>query len=612
MLPAAAATPAPRALRRWLRRLGGRLRPHAAAVVYHPRYASALAGLPVDALRAERILAFLAAEGLAVRGRVHAPQAASLKSLERVHAGDYLESLHAPSVLARIFATDISSDQVDRLIDHQRLTSGGTKLASRLVLGGKRMAINLAGGQHHAHAEHGEALCILNDVAIAIADARARGFSGRVLIIDLDLHDGNGTRAIFARDARVHTFSIHARHWGPTEAIASTSIELGEAVDDRRYLDVLHQALPEALRQAAPELVFYLAGTDPAADDRLGNWQISAQAMLARDRLVLKLVRQRRAGRRHVPLVITLAGGYGTASWRYSARFLALAMHGRALEPPSTEAMTLARFRHLARLEEPFVLSAGPRDDFGLTEEDVFLPRWGVVRETRLLGYYSKHGLELVLERAGLLERLRDLGYSHPTLEIDLEHPAGHAVRIWGSPERQQLLVEVHLARDLRTISGLRLLAIAWLHLQNPRARFPPGRRPLPGQEHPGLGMLHEAVALCAVACERLHLDGVVWTPAHFHTAGAWQQVAVATDPAAGARLRALASLLRGVALDTASEAVERGAIADRDGGEPLRWQPVPMVLPLSPAARTWAAAQERAIDAQPAPHLVWNSAAGC
>lgn len=586
------------------------LRLHSGIVVYHPRYAMAISGPPIDPLRAERILAFLAAEALIGRRQVRTARPASLKSLARVHTERYLESLHDPDTLGHIFGDTVTRDQVDRLLDHQRLLVGGTKLATHLALARGGLAINLGGGLHHAHPDRGEGLCIWNDVAVAILEARTRGFAGRAMVIDLDLHDGNGTRAVFADDPKVHTFSIHARDWGPTDAVESTAIALDGAVDDRRYLDTLRSSLPSVVSRFRPHLVYYVGGVDVAHDDRLGDWKLTARGVLARDRLVHDLVRRRGTPGHRAPLVITLAGGYGTEAWRYHARFLSYALDRRAIEPPSTEAMTLKRFRHLSRLLDPAELSGGDTDNFGITEEDVALPGWGQVRDTRLLGYYTKHGIELVLEKAGLLERFRDLGYSHPSLELDLDDPGGHGLRIWGGPEHEELLVEVRLRRDRRAVPSLTLLSIEWLQLQNPRADFGAGHEALPGQQRPGLGMGHEAVALCAAAAERLHLDGVVWTPAYFHTGGPWLGTAIPTDVEVAAYLRALRGLLSDLSFEDATRAVHQQRIVDRETGAPFRWRPVPMVLPRSHAAKEWAEKQREAIDAEPLPELVWRESA--
>ncbi len=123
-----------------------------------------------------------------------------------------------------------------------------------------------------------------------------------------------------------------------------------------------------------------------------------------------------------------------------------------------------------------------------------------------------------MLERSGFFDRLRDMGFAHPNLELHLEE-AGHTLRIFGDPAQRELLCELRLQRDRHTFGGFELLSVEWLLLQNPRGRFTPKRPALPGQKHPGLGLLDDVVALLIVACDRLHLDGLVFVPSQFHIA---------------------------------------------------------------------------------------------
>lgn len=569
----------PRLRRRSVRRLGHRLVGAPFQLVYHDKYNSAFPDVPNDPLRAERILAFLASEGLVSACSIHRPEPVWLKALERVHDAAYLDSIHDVRTLTSIMGSEISADQVDRLLDVQRLHTGGTLMATRRALR-FGVAVNLGGGFHHARKAAGGGFCVINDVAAAILDERRRGFRGRVLVVDLDLHDGDGTREIFADDETVFTFSIHARHWGPIEAAASESIELGDGVDDATYLEALGSRLPEVFERVRPRLVFYLAGCDPARDDYLGNWKITPQAMLERD---LEVVTLTRSGPRKVPLVVVLAGGYSPEAWRYTARFLSSLGRRRPIEPPSTEDITFKRYRYIATLFDSAELSgAASGDGFGLTGEDLVLPGWGPMQETRFLGFYTRHGIELVLERAGFLDRLRDLGFPHPTLEFQLDDPGGQTVRMFGSPDRQELLIELRARRDRRSVLGCELLAVDWLLMQNPRARFGPGRPRLPGQEHPGLGMLNDMVALLVIACERLHLDGLVFVPSQFHVAAYGKSRLAFFDPAAQARFEALLDLFRDVPLPEATRAIAEGRVRDDETGEVLRWRPQPMVLPVS------------------------------
>ena len=568
----------PRFIRRNLRRGLRRLWHSDFELIYHERYTAAFPDVPNDPLRAERILAFLASEGLVLDSAVHRPEPAWLKALERVHDPEYLDRLHDPQVLASILGVEVRSEQADRLIDFQRLQTGGTLMATRRARA-RGIGVNLGGGFHHAGPEAGGGFCMFNDVAVAVADERRRRFRGKVLVIDLDLHDGDGTRRHFADDPSVHTFSIHARNWGNVEAVESTSIELGPRVDDATYLAALEDSLPPLVRRFKPKLVIYVAGCDPAHDDPMGDWQVSPAAMLRRDQRVFALTR----GSRRIPLVVLLAGGYSQESWRYTARFLAnLKRRDRVLEPPTTEEITLRRYRYISRLFDPRDLSGGGDNEFGLTSEDLYPPGWGLVGERRFLDFYTRHGLELVLERSGFYDRLRDFGFAHPTLDLQLDDPVGDTARIFGDPDHEELLSELRVRKDRRTLQGFELLSIEWLMLQNPRAEFTERRPALPGQKHPGLGMLSDIVALLQVACERLHLDGLIFVPSGFHIATYGRGLMSFVDRRASARYQALRRTLSELPLAQATQALAQGRVVDDDTGEAVTWQPSPMVLATS------------------------------
>ena len=570
----------PRSIRRSARRLGRWLGTSPFQLVYHKKYQSALPEIPVDPLRAEHILAFLASEGLVLRRSVHRPEPVWWKTLELIHTTKYLDALQEVKAFTSIMGTEISQEQIDRLIDVQRLHVGGTLMATRRARS-RGIGVNLGGGFHHAADDGGGGFCIFNDIATAIADERRRGFRGRVLVVDLDLHDGDGTRRIFAHNRDVFTFSIHARHWGSVDAESSFSLELGSEVDDATYLGAIEEHLPAIFQRFRPHLVFYLAGSDPARDDSLGNWNITADAMLKRDQRVFSLARQ---GQR-APLVVVLAGGYGHNAWRYNARFLAnLSPRDKTIEPPETSLITLERYRYIANLLGPEVLSGvdDSTDNFGIEVSDLLPPSWGMTKETRLLGYYTKNGIERVLEQSGFLERLRDLGYPHPFLELQLDDPAGDTLRVYGDPDQEQLLVELRVRKDRRIVPGFQLLSAEWLLLQNPRAGFGPKQQPLPGQKHPGLGMLNDVVALLRLAAERLHLDGLVFVPSQYHIAAYGNRHLRFLDPEAARLFRALLGLLRDLPLAEATRHVAEGRVIDEETGEPVKWLPRPMLLPVT------------------------------
>ncbi|HVF61835.1 MAG TPA: hypothetical protein VNJ70_18665 [Thermoanaerobaculia bacterium] len=172
-----------------------------------------------------------------------------------------------------------------------------------------------------------------------------------------------------------------------------------------------------------------------------------------------------------MPLVVLLAGGYGPGAWRYPARSLAWLLGGRALEPPTTAETVLSRYRRLTGGAEP----RPEGEEWALRPDDLDAAAGGLAPPRRLLGAFSREALELLLERAGLLERLRARGFTRPNLDLEVGGPAGDTLRLWGDERRHELLLELRLARDRRTLPGFDLLRLEWLLLQDPRAA--PSRR---------------------------------------------------------------------------------------------------------------------------------------
>jgi acetoin utilization deacetylase AcuC-like enzyme len=207
-----------------------------------------------------------------------------------------------------------------RMVERARRSVGATIAAARTALfGGEGVAANLAGGTHHAYAHKGSGYCVFNDVAVAARLMQAewhrhgRGVTGgllRVLVIDLDVHQGNGTAAIFAGDTSVFTLSLHGDKNFPFRKEASSlDVALPDGCTDEPYLAALDAALAEAwtrMRAQPPGLAFYLAGADPHENDRLGRLKLSAQGLAERDRRVFGKLREHR-----VPVAVVMAGGYG-------------------------------------------------------------------------------------------------------------------------------------------------------------------------------------------------------------------------------------------------------------------------------------------------------------
>jgi acetoin utilization deacetylase AcuC-like enzyme len=575
-LPARAAHEVCRA---W-RRLNLRFTGSGVATVYHDSYEQSLGVVPLDPGRATKVLAFLTEEGLFESDDLWVARAPALRAMLRVHDPDYIESLQRHDVVERIFGAALTEDELERVVEMQRFAVGGTIQATRLALQNRGVAVNLGGGQHHATRDAGMGFCLFNDIAVAVTRLRTKGFRHPVLVIDLDVHDGNGTRAIFAQDPSVHTYSIHGDHWGDTDAVASTSIALGDGVGDEVYLGTLLKTLPEVFAETKPGLVIYLAGTDPAADDALGNWEITPHGMLVRDQFVIEIARRKN---HRMPIAMVLGGGYGRRSWQYTARFLSWLIRGRVIEPPGNEELTLRRFRRIRETIDPSSLTSEPGDfNWKLSEEDLagILP--GVPRQTRFLSYFSRHGVELLLERFGILDQFRVRGFENPTVEVDLNHPMGQTVRIHDGPGHDELLMEMRVNRDSRLVAECELLVIEWLLLQNPRAEFGPYRRPLPGQDHPGLGMLKEIFSWLVMLVEVLELDGIGYVPSNYHVAAQSRRLVAFMDPEHEAWMRALEELFLDVPLAEASRIIADGGVVIEATGEPLCWKGYAMVLPVS------------------------------
>jgi len=252
----------------------------------------------------------LLGEGLLVAADLVEPAPIDLGTAARVHSDEYLAKLTG-AALSTAEIRQLGLPWSEALWLRSRLAAGGTLLAARIALA-EGIAANLAGGTHHAFADHGEGFCVLNDVAIAIAQLRAEARIERVLVIDLDVHQGNGTAAIFAGDEAVYTFSMHGEKNYPARKMRSTvDIALADGMGDAEYLGILEAQLPRMLQAAHADLVFYVAGVDVAAGDRYGKLRLSDEGVRAREESVVSAVREL-----GLPLCIVLAGGYAQTRTR--------------------------------------------------------------------------------------------------------------------------------------------------------------------------------------------------------------------------------------------------------------------------------------------------------
>jgi acetoin utilization deacetylase AcuC-like enzyme len=238
-------------------------------------------------------------------GLVHEPERIDREFLLRVHSARYVDAFTEGSLTPEELRR-LGFPWSKALVERSYRACGGTLAAMRFALD-DGIAMNLAGGTHHAFPDRGEGFCVFNDVAVAIRALQAEGRIERVAIVDLDVHQGNGTNAIFAGDGSVYTFSMHGRRNYPFIKVnGSLDLELEDGCDDDRYLSLLSGALPRVIAEAQPDIVVYLAGADAHEGDRLGRLRLTAAALARRDMMVLESARE--VG---IPVAVTIAGGYG-------------------------------------------------------------------------------------------------------------------------------------------------------------------------------------------------------------------------------------------------------------------------------------------------------------
>jgi acetoin utilization deacetylase AcuC-like enzyme len=235
---------------------------------------------------------------------VHGAEAASWEELGRTHSADWVDRVRKGR-LERSETLALGLPWSPELVERSRRATGATIMAARAALE-DGVAANLGGGTHHAFAHAGRGFCVFNDVVTALRDLRASGRVRRVLVVDVDVHQGDGTHALLAADAEAFTLSVNGfRNYPFRRVPGDHDVDLPDGTGDARYLDELARALPEALRRARPELCFVLAGADPYEGDRLGRLALTKAGLRARDLLIRDAL-----ATEGVPVCVTLAGGY--------------------------------------------------------------------------------------------------------------------------------------------------------------------------------------------------------------------------------------------------------------------------------------------------------------
>jgi len=319
--------------------------PHAphVAVVYSKKYQINLAGLerlhPFDIHKYSKIYNRLVADGILAAGEAHVPNELTREQILMVHTPAFLDSLKNPKTLARYLEAPVVGRLPAALLDRGMLrafrrASGGTLLAARLALK-HGIAVNIGGGYHHAKPGKGEGFCIYADMPITVKVLQKENLVRRVLIVDLDVHQGNGTIVCCRNDPNVYTFSMHQGTIYPhPKEKGSRDIELDAGTTDEEYLRILRKALPEVIAKSKPDLVILQAGCDTLKGDPLASLAMTQKGIVIRDAYVVDT-----CARRAIPVVMTTGGGYSKEAWKVQHASIAnlLAKYGVVAGPGGSQ-----------------------------------------------------------------------------------------------------------------------------------------------------------------------------------------------------------------------------------------------------------------------------------
>jgi len=271
-------------------------------VIHSPRYACDIGPHVFPTAKYALVLERLVAAGLVRAEDVLAPEEPTRALLERVHTPEFLDDLDALRWTPRTMPSELPL--TDEIATAYRLATSGTTLAARLAFE-SGTAVHVGGGFHHAYADHAEGFCYLNDLAVAIRAMQGEGRIRRAAVVDLDVHQGNGTAGIFGRDPDVFTLSFHQENNYPMPKTPGTlDVGFADGAGDEEYLRKLEDVLSRVW-DFAPELLLYQAGADPYAEDQLGGLRLTIAGLERRDRAVLE-----GAAARGIPAVVTFGGGY--------------------------------------------------------------------------------------------------------------------------------------------------------------------------------------------------------------------------------------------------------------------------------------------------------------
>ncbi|MBD3224827.1 MAG: hypothetical protein GF313_08865 [Caldithrix sp.] len=277
-----------------------------------------------DMMKYKKIRDGLIEKNLLHRRAVLRPELCSYDDLRLVHTDKYLKSIQDPQVVSRMLRLDLYNLFYNSILEYFRAVTGGTLLATAYALKWNTPVFNLGGGYHHAHPDRAEGFCLINDTAVAIEKFRKLKRIKKIMIIDLDYHQGNGNLLFYKDDQNVYTFSIHADEWIAIDRPQNKDILMPSECDDQLYLQTLERELNDSCLSFQPDIVYFIAGSDPYIKDALGDMNLTRQGMFKRNQFVYRKIRQKK-----LPLVILAGGGYGIDSWEVYYDFIAYAIKNK-------------------------------------------------------------------------------------------------------------------------------------------------------------------------------------------------------------------------------------------------------------------------------------------
>ena len=574
--------------------------PVPARLVYEPGYRGsfheATGRHAFDPRRGARIVEQLRRARLAGPRMILTPEPAARDDLLRIHTEQFLDEIQDRRRLADLFfmrASDLREADPLKVFLSQ---TGGTILALERALEERVPVFNLGGGFHHAQRDRAEGFCPVNDVAVAVARVLDRGLARRILVVDLDYHQGNGTALIFSGNEQVFTLSIHGQAWAHIrDKRNNLDVELPPDTGDEVYLIAVQRALAYALSIFEPDAALYVAGADPHVEDSLGDFKITEEGMLTRDLHVYETLREA-----DVPMAVVLAGGYGPMAWTMAYNFIHSVITGARIPWALRPSNIRARVRRVANSLTTDDLQQGKSELSDLDIEDFLARRTG---SGLFMDFYTAQGVETALERYGYLDLLREKGFDKLLLSVDADDPDRQILRIhFDERDREHMLVELVVryrtqvtpddAVEEGIASTFRMLSIEWLLMQDPTEEFSLERRKLPGQTYPGLGMGRWTVEILRMMAERLDCMGLMNIPQHYHNAYLYSKQMLCFSPEDQGYLDAMKRDLGKLPLVETSEAVDDGLLREAGSDEPVVWMGKPQVMPVEPDLNAYFARQ--------------------